>query len=141
MIALPLLANVSIVILNFNPLGYSMQRARSIFILLFVLALSACSARPTQSQPTVAPTQVIESGQAITPGMIPQSEAEVPRVSIEEARAALESGTAVIVDVRSPSAYEESHIAGAISVPLGEIERNLTNLTLEKDQWIITYCT
>ena len=62
-------------------------------------------------------------------------------MSIEEARAALENGTAVIVDVRSPDAYETSHIAGAISVPLGEIERNPTGLSLEKDQWIITYCT
>jgi rhodanese-related sulfurtransferase len=62
-------------------------------------------------------------------------------VSVEEARAALDSGAAVIVDVRNPTAYEASHIAGALSIPLGEIESNLTSLTLDKEQWIITYCT
>jgi len=110
-------------------------------ILLFASVLSACSAQPTQVQPTAAPTPVIESGHGITSGELPQSEADVPRISVEEARAAVENGTAVLVDVRNSTAYVESHIAGAISVPLGEIESNPTGLTLDKDQWIITYCT
>lgn len=119
-----------------------MQRTRYVFsiVAMLMLVLSACSAQPTQEQPTAAITQIIEP--AFTPpANAPQSEAEVPRVSIEEARVALESGTAIIVDVRSPGAYDTSHIAGAVSVPLGEIERNPTGLTLDKDQWIITYCT
>jgi rhodanese-related sulfurtransferase len=65
----------------------------------------------------------------------------VPRISLEEARVALESGAAVIVDVRNPGAFEASHVAGAISVPLGIIERDLANVPLDKDQRIITYCT
>lgn len=130
-----------------------MKRVKAILfaIWLFAFALSACSARPTQVQPT--PTHGLESGHGIAPDQtvesiltpslenLPRSEAEVPRVSVEEAKAALESGTAIIVDVRSPGAYETSHIKGAVSVPLGELERNLSGLTLPKDQWIITYCT
>ena len=120
-----------------------MKRTKSILFLLLplVIALSACSAGPTQAQPTSAPTQIIEPVFTQPAGDIPLTEAEVPRVSIEEARAALESGAAIIVDVRSPSAFESGHIAGAISLPLGEIERNPTGLSLAKDQWIITYCT
>ena len=110
-------------------------------ILVFVSVLSACSAQPTQVQPTAAPTRVVESGPGITSGELPLNEAEVSRISIEDARAAFENGTAVLVDVRNPTAYEESHIAGAISLPLGEIESDPTGLTLDKDQWIITYCT
>jgi 3-mercaptopyruvate sulfurtransferase SseA len=72
---------------------------------------------------------------------VPASEAAVPRVSLEETLAALESGEAIVVDVRGPEAYQASHIAGAISVPLGEIETNPNGLDLDKDQWIITYCT
>ena len=72
---------------------------------------------------------------------VPASEAAVPRVTLEETLAALESGEAIVVDVRGPEAYQESHIAGAISVPLGEIETNPTGLDLDKEQWIITYCT
>ena len=61
-------------------------------------------------------------------------------MTIEEAKAALESGAAVVVDVRDPAQYEKSHVAGAISIWLGDIEANPTGLNLEKDQWIITYC-
>jgi 3-mercaptopyruvate sulfurtransferase SseA len=118
-----------------------MQRIKCILfmVLMFVSALSACSAQPTQVQAT--PTQLIEPVLTQSTENLPQSEAEVPRVSVEEARVAFESGTAVIVDVRSPGAFESSHIAGAISVPLGEIEQNPTGLILDKEQWIITYCT
>jgi hypothetical protein len=122
-----------------------MQRIKCILVVvpMFVSALSACSAQSTQVPPTASPTPTIEPGHAITSGELdlPLNEAEVPRISVEEARAALESGEAVIVDVRSPGAFETSHIAGASSVPLGEIERNITGLTLDKEQWIITYCT
>ena len=83
----------------------------------------------------------MESGQVTPSGELPRTEAEIPRVSVEEAKAALDSGAAVIVDVRTSGAYETSHIKGAISVPLGDIERDLTSLTLDKEQWIITYCT
>jgi rhodanese-related sulfurtransferase len=47
----------------------------------------------------------------------------------------------VIVDVRSPEAFASRHIAGAINVPLIDIEMNLASVPLEKEQWIITYCT
>jgi rhodanese-related sulfurtransferase len=62
-------------------------------------------------------------------------------VTPEEAKAALDSGAAVIVDVRNPASYEESHVAGAISIWLEDIEANPTGVNLDKDQWIITYCT
>jgi 3-mercaptopyruvate sulfurtransferase SseA len=120
-----------------------MQRIKSVlFVLLaFAFVLSACSVQPTQAPPTAAPTTIIEPVFTQSSGDLPQTEADVPRVSIEEARAALDSGAAVIVDVRNLSAFEASHIVGAISVPLGTIERELTSVPLHKDQWIITYCT
>jgi len=71
---------------------------------------------------------------------IPQTEDEVPRVTVEEAKAALESGKAVFVDVRNAKAYAEGHAAGAISIPLANFENDIENLSLRKDQWIITYC-
>lgn len=116
-------------------------KTRTLFVAVILLLLSACSAQPTQVQPTSIPTTILEPASTQPSGELPQTDADVPRLSIEEARAALESGAAVIVDVRSPSAFEESHIPGAISVPLGTIERDLTTVPLNKDQWIITYCT
>jgi rhodanese-related sulfurtransferase len=54
---------------------------------------------------------------------------------------ALAAGAAIVVDVRSPDAYTLSHITGSINIPLGEIELNAGGLSLDREQWIITYCT
>ena len=114
---------------------------RTLFIVLtLIFLISACSAQTTQVQPASPQTQIIEP--VFTPsGDLPLTERDVPRVSIEEAKAASDSGTATLVDVRNPPAFESRHIAGAINIPLGEIERDPTDLPLNADQWIITYCT
>jgi len=64
---------------------------------------------------------------------------EIPRVSLEDAKAALDAGSAIFVDVRSAEAYQGGHIAGAINIPLAELEARLGEL--DQAQWIITYCT
>ena len=64
---------------------------------------------------------------------------EIDRVSLEDAKAALDSGTAVFVDVRGDQAYAAAHVSGSISLPLGEIESLLDEF--DPNQWIITYCT
>lgn len=110
-------------------------------ILIMTLSASACSAPSTQIQLTMAPTQTLQPVLTQSVSNVPLSEAEVPRVSIEEAKAALDRGEAIIVDVRSPDAYAASHVAGAINIQLGDIETNSTALNLDKYQWIITYCT
>lgn len=46
------------------------------------------------------------------------TQADVPRVTIAETKRALDEGTAFIIDVRSPQAFQQSHISGAINVPL-----------------------
>ena len=109
--------------------------------LIVIFVVSACSAQPTATQPASVPTRVIEPASTLEPGALPQTEAAVPRISIDDARAAFESAEAVIIDVRSPAAYETSRIVGAVSVPLGEIERDPAAVPLDKNQWIITYCT
>ena len=114
---------------------------RSLLVLLFtLLVLSACSAQPTQVMPTLT-TNVGAPESYPNADQLPATDLDVPRVSIEEAKAAQESGAAVIVDVRSPDAFASSHVAGAINVPLIDIEMNLASVPLEKEQWIITYCT
>ena len=108
-------------------------------ILVLVLASLGCNALLPQAAPN--PTQIIESQLTESAGDFPLTEADVPRVTAEEAKAALDSGAAIIVDVRDPAQYEQSHVAGAISIWLDDIEANPTGLDLDQDQWIITYCT
>jgi hypothetical protein len=45
-----------------------------------------------------------------------------------------------LVDSRSVSAYENSHIKGAISIYYGDFARNLDKLPPDKDQLIVFYC-
>jgi 3-mercaptopyruvate sulfurtransferase SseA len=119
------------------------NRRYNLFFAIVVLAITtlACNALLPLPTEETTPTQIIEPGVTQPQGSIPQSEAAVPRVTVEEAKAALDSGAAIIVDVRSQSAYDASHIAGALFIPLGEFETDIENIDLPKDQWIITYCT
>ena len=120
------------------------MRKKTIVLLAAILLgfiTFACNPSVQQYGPSPAPRESIEPVFAQTPNDLPRTEAEVPRVTVEETKAALESGVAIIVDVRGQGAYETSHITGAVHIPLGEIETNPTGLDLDKNQWIITYCT
>ena len=81
--------------------------------------------------PAAAPTQEAAFVEEVYP--------DIQRVSIDEAKAALDSNSAVFVDVRSAEAYQASHISGAVNIPSEELEARLGEL--DKTQWIITYCT
>jgi len=81
---------------------------------------------------------------AETPTAIPNvqaqtSSSEVNRVSVADAKAALDAGTALFVDVRGADVYAIGHVAGAVSIPLAEVESRLSEL--DSGKWIITYCT
>jgi 3-mercaptopyruvate sulfurtransferase SseA len=113
-----------------------MKKTLLVILILLLLATSACSAA---SPPTIQPIATLPQIQGQTD--LPLTEADVPRVGIEEAKLAFDNGEAVIVDVRSAEAYAAGHAAGAISIPLDQFENNIDNVSLDKDQWIITYCT
>jgi rhodanese-related sulfurtransferase len=64
---------------------------------------------------------------------------EVPEVTKEKLKEQIEKGAdVVIVDVRSKASYDKSHLIGAISIPLEEIEKR--HKELPKDKEIILYC-
>ncbi len=46
----------------------------------------------------------------------------------------------VIIDARSPSEYDTSHVAGAINVPFDTLEGYASLLPEDKQQPIVTYC-
>ena len=102
--------------------------------------LLSCNSTASPDESIFAPG-IVEETPTLSPGGLPRTEADVPRVSLEDTLTGIQNGEALIVDVRSPDAYRASHIPGALSIPLGEIETNPTDLPFEKDQWIITYCT
>ncbi len=103
---------------------------------ILTLAALACNSFLPQAIPTAIPTQPQNQN-----GNAPQTEGQVPRISVKDAKAALDSGQAILVDVRSADSYKSAHAAGAISIPLENFENYIGSLSLEKDEWIITYCT
>jgi hypothetical protein len=96
-----------------------------------LIVLSSITRPAAPAPPPIIPTALPSSAQVPNP--------DVPRVKVGDARAADELGQAVFVDVRSAEQYAHSRIAGARSIPLDELENRLNELN--KDQWIITYCT
>lgn len=64
---------------------------------------------------------------------------QIERVDVASAKSALDSGQAVVVDVRDRVYYDDGHITGSISIPLSEIESRLGELN--QSDWIILYCT
>ena len=64
---------------------------------------------------------------------------EVPRVSVKDAKAALDIGNAVFVDSRGEPFFSEGHIPGAVSMTSEEVMDRLDEL--DPSAWIITYCT
>jgi len=130
-----------------------MKRTKRILLAACVLVLTtlACNAVLPQAEPTpvpthvstpiLVPTQVTELAPTQPPVSLPQTDAQVSRVPPDQAKTALDSGDAIIVDVRGAAAYAQKHITGALEISLGAIELDPTNLNLDKNKWIITYCT
>jgi len=117
---------------------------KKINIPLFLVILISITLACNTTSPQTAPTQSVVSTLELPQGQdnnLPQTEAGVPRVTVEDAKAALDNGEAILVDVRAPDFFADGHAAGAISIPLGLIESNPSGLDLDKEQWVITYCT
>lgn len=102
-----------------------------LFIVLGGLLLIIAALMLANQNPPAAPTSDTTLEEEIYP--------EIQRVSIDETKAALDSGSALVVDVRSAEAYQGNHISGAINIPLEELDSRLGEL--DQAEWIITYCT
>jgi hypothetical protein len=107
---------------------------------ILILTMLACNSQLPSNDVSTLPTAPFNP-QIQNDSGVPQTEDDVPRISLSDAKAAVESGQAIFVDVRSAQAYAELHATDAISIPLDVFETNINGVTLEKTDWIITYCT
>lgn len=88
---------------------------------------SAIATRPAPTATRVAATAA------------PDPRNQVRRIDAAQARAELDGGRAVLVDVRSTGAYTQRHAAGALSLPEIDVPTRYTELPV--DRLIILYCT
>ena len=103
--------------------------------LLGVVALTACNSTEKSAAANAsktAPSAATQNAQA-TPGD------GVRRVTTVDLKNALDSGSAIVIDVRSDAAYKQGHIKGARLIPAGEIANHLGELPRDKE--IILYCS
>ncbi|HEY5983247.1 MAG TPA: rhodanese-like domain-containing protein [Anaerolineales bacterium] len=87
---------------------------------------------PTSTRTALPPTITATAG--IPAGAYP----EIPRVTLEEAKAAYDQKAATFVDVRKPANYDLGHIPGAVNIFFRTIEQHMGEL--DKAEWIIPYC-
>jgi hypothetical protein len=99
---------------------------------------------PRLSQPSSMTAASIATSTTLAPPPEPVGPAggthpEIRRVTLEQAKSAFDTRSAVFVDVRSAAFYADSHIPGAINIPLADLAAHLNEL--DPERWIITYCT
>ncbi|MGH7462167.1 MAG: ArsR/SmtB family transcription factor, partial [Longimicrobiales bacterium] len=59
-------------------------------------------------------------------------------VAVKELLARMRAKDVIVLDVRPTDEYESGHIPGAISIPLSELERRLSEIPRKKE--IVAYC-
>ncbi len=64
---------------------------------------------------------------------------DVERITVADAKKAVDAGEAIIVDARSQDSYNNEHIKGSINIPSKEMEERYNELP--KDKKIIVYCS
>ena len=108
-------------------------------IVLATLVLTACnSSDGSGSSGSVARSGGSTTSSAPAPTTSAPGDG-VERITTAELRDALEKGTAIVIDVRSPESYKAGHIRGAINIPEPEITRRKDELP--RDKKIVFYCS
>ena len=67
---------------------------------------------------------------------------EYQQITVEEAKTMMdEQAEAIILDVREQSEYDESHIPGAVLLPVGSIDaESAAEVIPAKDTTVLVYC-
>ncbi len=101
----------------------------------------------------LAAISLLASCGGVSGGATPTGTPEAPLITADDLKAQLDAGSSIaIVDCRSTSYYDESHIPGAISIPLRDMldkdknplppeEINLQFGYLKSYDEIVAYCT
>jgi rhodanese-related sulfurtransferase len=89
-----------------------------------------------QALRTLAESRLLEIGD-VTRSFL-ESRGTMEPVDRDALVARVRSGAVMVLDVRPTEEYVVGHIPGAVSVPLGDLERRLADLP--KDREIIAYC-
>lgn len=103
-------------------------------------AANAQMKKPAQATPAVpGVTATASSPSVVISTSEPQNSLEsAKRIERDEAIKMVKAKKAVWIDVRPADIYAQGHIAGALNIPLSDLERRFKDLPPKK--YYITYC-
>jgi hypothetical protein len=108
------------------------------WVLVAFLMISCRPAAEPLSPTAAAPVAPAPAPTPSPAAQLPAIKSQVPRLSATELKDRLDQGEPVlVVDVRAASLFESRHIAGAISVPVNQVEARLAEFP--RDQDIVFY--
>jgi hypothetical protein len=102
-------------------------------LMLAVVLLAACNSNDKQ---TAAQRNSNAAGE-----QPPQTPPDgIPRMTVADLKAAVDAGTALIVDTRAAAAYDAEHIKGSINIPeSANLDAYMSQLPADKK--IVAYCS
>jgi sulfur-carrier protein adenylyltransferase/sulfurtransferase len=72
--------------------------------------------------------------------LLQQVKAEVDEVDAARARALIDSGDPLVLDVREQDEWDEGHLPGAVHIPRGNLESRIERAAPEHSRPIVVYC-
>mgnify|MGYP001442404164 FL=1 len=114
---------------------------RLILSLLMLSALAIGLACNSAAKPTITKVEPTKQPAAASQAdnHSHTDDKSIPRITLEEAKKAFDTGTAIFVDTRDSSSYSFSRIKGAIHLPMSEFATGWQKIS--KGKKIIAYCS
>lgn len=110
-------------------------------IMTATLTLAACALSTATATAGESATMDIAISQAATAtGESAASTVEYIKITATEAKALMDQGDVIVLDVRSQEEYDDGHIADAIRLEYGAFPKKLATVLPDKDAVILVYC-
>jgi rhodanese-related sulfurtransferase len=103
--------------------------ALTIMTAVLLIGASACSS----DQETVTESTTSSTGEE-------SAAKEYKKISAEEAKAMIDAGNVIILDVRTQEEYDAGHIAEAIRLESADFETKAASVLPDKNATILIYC-
>ena len=105
-----------------------------IFAVCCMFLISACSASPNSS------TKENGSAESSIATVVKDEKKIYQNITAEEAKKMMDSENVIIVDVRTEEEYSDSHIPGAVLVPVESIGEEAPAALADPDATLLIYC-
>lgn len=113
-------------------------------VALMVLVLAGCAAAPGTTAPEMSDAQAAQGSKSTAVAESAETDAaataEYRKINAEDAKARMDAGDVIVLDVRTPEEYAQGYIEGAILLPDYEIASKAETVLPDKDATILVYC-